>query len=325
MAAERLASAQAASSGGQAQAVSSKSELQDDAVKLSTKALDQVDTGNKAQSLNRRDDLLGSLMSKLNDQILNPDSEFNKQNEKDKKAKRGGGGGQKKKKTKKTAEWNPETEKGQIHPGRDVIGKVRVTTETKETGGEGGGVQGVGKAGASKTNSKAGPANYGKAAQAKGAESDQQQPGQKPADSKDQDKEAKEVAAAQNLEKSGLKSQELEDKGKNAGDKSKVEEQSGGAGGSKVKEYEVKTRATGTSQSLDVTPPKKLQKGDKFRTFRKLDDKPMLKYATMHKKDHKSNKDAIAELKKNARAAGESPEAIQQAVQKMKDLTRPDQ
>ena len=78
---------------------------------------------------------------------------------------------------------------------------------------------------------------------------------------------------------------------------------------------------------MTVTPPKKLQPGDSFRKFRKLDDKPMLKYATLHKSKFQGgdNKEAIKELKKNARAAGESPEAIQQAVQKLKDRSNPDQ
>lgn len=326
MAAEQLASVQAANAGGQT--VSSKAELQDDAVNLSSKALSQVTARNSTDSLNRRDDLMSSLMEKLNTEILNPDSEFNKQNEKKKAGKGQGQGGQKKKQVEQKTEWEPETKEGQIHPGRDVIGKVRVTKEVKETGGEGGSgaVGGVGQSGGSKSNSKSGTPNYGKAAESKG--SPNQQAGQIGKDSKDQDKEAKEVSAAKSLEKSGLKAQGLEQQGK-AG-KSKTEEQSGeagaaGAGG--TKEFEVRTRATGTSQSLTVTPPKKLQKGEGFRTFRKLDDKPMLKYATMHKKEFQGgdNKEAIKELKKNARAAGESPEAIQQAVQKLKDRTSPDQ
>ncbi len=331
MAAEQLASAQAANAGGQAQAASNKAEIQEDAVKLSNKALGEVSARNSADSMNRRDDLLSSLMNKLNSEIINPDSEFNKQNEKNKKAKGEAGGDKKKKKqVKKEAEWSPKTEEGQIHPGRDVIGKVRVTEEVKETGGEGGGgVGGVGKAGAGKANGKAGSSNYGKAAESKPAGPEQQQQGQKNGDSKDENKEAKEASAAKNLQKSGLQSQELEQEGKKeeGGQKSKIDEQAGGAGASKVKEFDVRTKATGANQSLTVTPPKKLQPGDSFRKFRKLDDKPMLKYATLHKSKFQGgdNKEAIKELKKNAQAAGESPEAIQQAVQKLKDRSNPDQ
>ena len=82
MAAEQLASAQATNAGGQAQAASSKAEIQEDAVKLSNKALGEVSARNSVDSMNRRDDLLSSLMNKLNTEIINPDSEFNKQNEK---------------------------------------------------------------------------------------------------------------------------------------------------------------------------------------------------------------------------------------------------
>ena len=330
MAAEQLASTQAANAGGQAQAASNKAEIQEDAVKLSNKALGEVTARNSVDSMNRRDDLLSSLMNKLNTEIINPDSDFNKQNEKNKKAKGDAGGDKKKKKqVKKEAEWSPKTEEGQIHPGRDVIGKVRVTEEVKETGGEGGGgVGGVGKAEGGKANVKAGTPNYGKAAESKSAAPEQQQQGQKSGDSKDENKEAKEASAAKNLQKSGLQSQELEQEGKEeSGQKSKIDEQAGGAGASKVKEFDVRTKATGANQSLTVTPPKKLQPGDSFRKFRKLDDKPMLRYATLHQSKFQGgdNKEAIKELKKNAQAAGESPEAIQQAVQKLKDRSNPDQ
>lgn len=318
MAAERLASAQAANTGGQA--VANSAEVQDDAVKLSSKALNEVSTRNSADSMNRRDDLFGSLMDKLNNEILNPDSEFNQQNEKKKAGKSGEGGGKKKKKVKRKAEWEPSTQDGQIHPGRDVIGKVRVTQEVKDSGADKGGVGGVGKAGGTKSGAKAGTPNYGKAQQSPAAG---EQAGAKPSDSKDDNKEAKDSSAAKNLEKSGLKAPELEqdNKRKGSGDKTKIDQQAGEAGGSKVKEYDVKTRATGANQSQQVTPAKELQKGDKFRTFRKLDDKPLLKYATLHKKDFKDNKEAAKELKKNAQAAGESPEAIEQAVQRLKDRT----
>ena len=328
MAAERLASAQASNAGGQA--VADKGQLQDDAVKLSTRALGQVSARNSADSMNRRDDLLSSLMDKLNNEILNPDSEFNQQKEKKKTDQTDGGQGGKSKKNKKIkqkAEWEPETQAGQIHPGRDVIGKVRVTKEVEETGGGAnatGGVGSAGKAGDGKSTGKSGTPNYGKASDPKASESrSAKQQSQK--SGKDEDKEAGEIAAAKGLEQSGLKAQGLEQQGK-TGEKSKAQEQAGGAGGSSVKEFEVRTRATGTSQSLTVTPPKKLEKGDGFRKFRKLDDKPLLKYATMHKKKFQGgdNEEAIKELKKNARAAGESPEAIQQAVQRLKDRTTPD-
>ncbi|MFA5509010.1 MAG: hypothetical protein WC314_02695 [Vulcanimicrobiota bacterium] len=333
MAAEQLASVHAANAGGQA--VSSKGEIQEDAIKLSNKALSEVSTRNSADSMNRRDGLLSSLMEKLNSEIFNPDSEFNKQSEQNKKSE-GAGGGQKKKKkeVKKEAEWTPKTEEGQIHPGRDVIGKVRVSVEVKESGGEeGGGVGGVGAAGGSKNSNKSGTPNYGKAAQNKSAEGQNQTPGaQKPSDTKDDNKEAKEASAVKSLEKAGLQSQDLEQQAKQqeAGDKSKIEEQAGGAGGtggSKTEEYDVRTRATGTNQTLSVTPPKKINAGEGLRKFRKLDDKPLLKYATMHKQDFQggNNEEAIKELKKNAQAAGESPEAIQQAVQLLKDRSRPDQ
>ena len=323
MAAERMASAAAAGAAGQA--VAPAGQIQEDSIKLSSKALNEVSARNSADSLNRRDDLLSSLMEKLNSEILNPDSEFNKQNEK--KAEAGGGGGADKNKNKKQAkteaEWQPKTDEGQIHPGRDVIGQVKITTEAQEGGGEGGGgaVGAVGGAGASKANTKGGTPNYGKAAESKPS---QEQGSKQNGDSKDENKEAKESSAAQSLEKAGLKAEGLEQGGKSSPEKSKSEEQAGGAGGGGVEVRDVRTRATGATQTLEVTPPKKLQSGEGLRKFRKLDDKPLLKYATMHKQDFAGDKDAIKELKKNAQAAGESPEAIQQAVQQLKERSQPD-
>jgi hypothetical protein len=70
-----------------------------------------------------------------------------------------------------------------------------------------------------------------------------------------------------------------------------------------------------------MKPAKELQPGDKsLGTFRKLDDKPMLKYVTLQSKD---TEQATKELKKNAGAAGESPDAIRQAVEKLKDRSQP--
>ena len=47
----------------------------------------------------------------------------------------------------------------------------------------------------------------------------------------------------------------------------------------------------------------------------------MLKYVTLHSKN---GQDAEQELIKNAKKAGESPEAIQQAVERLRDRSQTD-
>lgn len=313
MAAERLASAQAANQG---QAVQQDSKTQEDAVKLSDKAVNQVG-GSEPGVMNRRTQLRDSVLDMLNKEILDPKSDFNQK--KKEKAEQGGDGGQKKKKVKVKSEWQPEAKPGQIHEGREVIGKIRVTKEVKEEGGEAGGaVAAAGQAGGAKGGAQAGAQQSDGKGQAVQPASESNA-GKKNSDSpKEGAKEAKEAAAAQNMEKSGLKVEGMEQGGKG---KEKAEEQSGAGGGS-VKEFDVKGRSFGTTQTLTMKPAKELQPEDKsLGTFRKLDDKPMLKYVTLHSRN---TDDAVQEMKKNASEAGESPEAIQQAAEKLRDRSQPD-
>jgi hypothetical protein len=305
LATESLAGQQGATQG---HAVSGAATLQEDAVKLSDRALTQVGRSEPG-AMNRRDKLRDSLLDKLNKEIVDPNSDFNREN---KKAE-GGGDNKKRKKVERKKEWDPIAQPGQIHEGREVIGKIRVTEEVKEEGGDG--VGAVGKAGGGKSGSKAAsPQGDGKANAAKPTEA---RSSQSSADPKDQKKEAQDASAAQNMEKSGLKVEGMDPSGQA---KAKGEEQSA-QGGGKVGEFDVKGRAFGTTQTLTMTPAKELQPEDKsLGTFRKLDDKPMLKYVTLHSKN---TTDAAAELKKNATAAGESPEEIQRAVEKLKDKSQP--
>ncbi len=315
LAAERLASQQGANQG---HAVSGAATLQEDAVKLSDRALTQIGRSEPG-SMNRRDRLRDSLLEKLNKDIVDPNSEFNRE---DKKAE-GSGDNKKRKKVKRKKEWDPIAQPGQIHEGREVIGKIRVTEEVQEEGGEG--VGGVGKSGASKAGgSKAGGSKAGaqanstsEAAKSEASNSTSTQSSKESSDPKDEKRQAQEASASQNMEKSGLK---VEGMDQSSQSKAKGEEQSA-QGGGKVGEFDVKGRAFGTTQTLTMTPAKELQPEDKsLGTFRKLDDKPMLKYVTLHSKN---TTDAAAELRKNATAAGESPEEIQRAVEKLKDKSQP--
>lgn len=313
MAAERLAATQAASTG---QPVAQTSELQEDAVKLSDKAVSQVGESSPGM-MNRRTQLRDSVLDKLNNEILDPNSDFNRK--KGKKAQQSGDG-QKKKKVEQKREWEPTAKPGQIHEGREVIGKIRVTEEVKEEGGNQGAVGAAGQSGASKANTQAAsPSADGKGGTVQPAASSQ--PSKQASDSQPGVKESKEASAAQSMEKQGLKVEGAQPTGQT---KSKQEEQSveGAGGAGKTKEFDVRGRAFGTTQTQTIKPAKTLQPEDKsLGTFRRLDDKPMLKYVTLHSKN---GQDAEQELIKNAKKAGESPEAIQQAVERLRDRSQTD-
>lgn len=312
MAAEQLAGQQAASTGA---ATTKTSEMQEDAVKLSDKAVSQVSESNPG-AMNRRTQLRDSVLDKLNREILDPSSEFNQQ--KSKKAEQGGGK-KKKKKVKQKREWEPKAEAGQIHEGREVIGKIRVTEEAQDNGGDGNTVSAAGKAGASKGATQAGTTS-GDGKSGTVAATGKSQPGNTKSDNKDQDKESKEIASAQNMEKSGLQVQGMNPDGKLEKNQEPKGVEEVGAGG-KTKEYDVKGQATGVSQTLTMKPAKELQPEDKsLGTFRRLDDKPMLKYVTLESKNSQAGEQ---ELIKKAKAAGESPDAIQRAVEKLRDRTQP--
>jgi hypothetical protein len=48
--------------------------------------------------------------------------------------------------------------------------------------------------------------------------------------------------------------------------------------------YDVQTRATGSTQSVDVQSAGQIGPGSYFRSFRKLDDSPLLASPTLHKR-----------------------------------------
>jgi hypothetical protein len=216
-AAERLAGVQTNNLSGNGNSI------QQDSVKLSTEALGQVSARNGVATSRRTQQLLSSVLEKLDSQILNPNSDFHQQKAKSAESAKDS----KKNKGKQKTEWQPSAKEGQIHHGREVIGKIKVTTE-----GKGG---------------------------------------------------------------------------------------SNGSGG-KVEEFDVKGQAFGVSQTLTMESAKELRPGDKkLGTFRRLDNKPMLKYVTTESRD---TKEASRELKKKALAAGETPEAVRKALEMLRDKSQ---
>lgn len=279
MVAERAASGLAAQQTPAAQNISSQDE---DVIALSDEALKKVASRSDAKTLGRTDQIISALQQSLDASTQNPSMQQNK-----------GGKGKKNKKIEK--EWTPKVKAGQVHEGREVIGKIRITEENQEQN----------TVGATGKNGSAGAIKSGVAQSSKN--------GKSPAKAQVSQKDKEESSAAQNLKDKGLQVKGLEQGNKESGEAS---------GSGKTKEFDVRGRATGRSQTLTIKDAKKLLKGERsLGTFRRLDDKPMLKYVTL---ESTNTKEAAKELRKNATAAGESPEQIQQAVERLKDFSTPD-
>lgn len=231
------------------------------------------------------------------------------------------GKGKTKKKVERKLEWTPDTKKGQIHPGRDVIGQARIKEKITEEPDD----QTVNGAQKGTAASSKGNQSGGGAAPAKEGQQSQGNDGNRQDDKTQQDKveispESANMASKMNA--AGLQAPaEVQGQGgaspvSEAGESKK----GGGAGQGQSKERvvfegEVRTRATGTTQSVDVTPAGELPPGKPFRTFQKLDDMPMLEHATLHGKD---GKEFLADHQRR-KMRGEAVEPLpEELIQKLK-------
>ncbi len=204
--------------------------------------------------------------------------------------------------------WNPSTEPGMLHGGRDVIGRVDIKEETVQPNQQ----AAQGQAGQNATKKPNAPRQVAPTGQAGGAKSSgggtgapgggavasapqanaarptqatQPAQGTKPTEAgkpADDDKETDKVElspetqqAAQQLQ--GQPGVQQPEQLQNA---AKSGEGQAGATGS----YDVQTRATGSTQSVDVQSAGQIGPGSYFRSFRKLDDSPLLASPTLHKR-----------------------------------------
>lgn len=282
-----------------------------DIVKISDEALQKVAARGDAKSLTRTDQILSALRESLDSSTNNPSMQQNK------KSPQAQGAQKKKQKVETTTEWQPITQPGKIHEGRAVIGKLKITKEVKEAPdaaqGKGGnnGAQAGGKG-----SSVAQP--QGKNGNASAAAPSKVGNGSAGGSLKDGKRDQEGAAAAQSMKDKGLQVDGL-----NNMTPSKGQGIEGAGGSGKTQEFDVRRGATGRTQSLTTKSAGKLtgQGPTLLGTFRRLDDKPLLKYVTL---DSKNTEEGAQELKKKATAAGESPDAIKQGVSLLRDMSRPD-
>ena len=242
-----------------------------------------------------------------------------------------GGSPGKKMQKKRTVMWEPLIEAGQIHPeGREVIGKITIKEDVQEVdapgnaatnSGGGSGGQAGGGAGAP-TSSSPNSGNATAVASTVGGVGKGQSSGNSAAQGNkevqkkmDEEGEADKgsAQAAANMKSAGVAPPPEMEQG--AGNYEK---------GEKSKEMEVRTAATGATQTVSVTPAGDLSQGDgTLRRFKKLDDSPLLKSVSLHSKGERFDRTADM-YAMEAMKQGESGDQVVQQTEALKK-TNPDQ
>jgi hypothetical protein len=225
----------------------------------------------------------------------------------------GGDGGQTK------ATWTPSVHPDEIIPGRDVIGHVHVSKEgggaSSGQGGQGGqggsngasagahgnaaapAVGGIGRAGATAgPGATAGAGSRPAAGAAPGAPGGQQNNHANKPDPNAQQLAGNSAMMGIPQLQSALQSGQA---------------QSG--------DYEVRTRATGVTQTVDVGPAGDMKSIPYFRTFQPLDDSPLLAGPTAQ---HMNGSDLASSLQNGNQSGdqnGPDPQSTDQLVKKLKN------
>jgi hypothetical protein len=309
-----------------------------DSARISDEAIEEISRSGNANEIQRTDQLVsalrGAFESKTGQQGQSgAGQQGDRQNGPD--AVGGADGAQpgKKMEKKRTTHWEPASEAGQIHPeGREVIGRITIKEEVREvddpkaaaknTGGGSGGNSNSGSAGSGAPQS--GSPNTGNSAgvpstvggvgkgQSSGnsaAKGDRES--QKKMDEEGKaDKEG--AAASQSLKNSGLQAPGMEQGAENY------------EVGEKSKDFDVRSPATGASQTLTMRGAGELKDSENILgTYKRLDDSPALKYASLHSRGE--NLDRSAErYAQQATAQGESSDQVVKNVESLKKTT-PDQ
>lgn len=280
---------------------------QTDVAKISVEAIEELTRVGRPEDLQRTDQLVSALQQafqtkagdekRQNQQGASGDEAQNKPLEK-----------------KKTVHWEPEAQAGQIHTeGQEVIGKITVKEEVKEAEGPGQGAQaspdgsrndgarsGNGNSSQAASSQKSGNGGASLVASGKDGLKAQEQEGKN-------DKEG--AAAAQSLKASGLQAPGMEKGAENY------------EVGEKSKDFDVRSPATGASQTLTMREAGKLGEGEQtLGTYKRLDDSPAMRYASLHSRGQGLDRTA-EDYAQVAGKAGESPDKVAKSVEKLKSAT----
>ncbi len=306
-----------------------------DTAKISDEAIEEISKSGKANEMERTDQLVSALRDAFAMQAPQDQQQQQQQGQAqgDGSGEAGAVGGvegansNKKLEKKRTTHWEPAAEAGQIHPeGREVIGKITIKEEVKEvddpkaaaknTGGGAGGGQsggaGAPQAGSPPTGNASGvPSVVGGVGKGQSSGNAAAQGDQKSRQKMDEDGKAdKEAAAAsQSLQKSGLQAPGMEQGAENY------------EVGEKTKDFDVRSPATGASQTLTMREAGELKGGDNvLGTYKKLDDSPALRYASLHSRGE-GLENSAKRYAQEAQTNGESADQVVKNVEQLKKTT----
>ena len=298
-------------------------------------AIEEISRGGKPEDMQRTDQLVAALQSAF--QLRAQDRSAQGQ---DGAAAAEGSGGvedkpRKRLMKKKEAFWEPVAQAGQVHPeGREIIGKITVKEEVKEVeapakgkkasvgnaggpggpgapGGPGGPGGSGGPAGHPGNGSSAGAAiQGGSSGQGNSAAIVSAQDEQEPQGAEQDGKQDRETAAAaQSIRSAGLQAPGLEAAAGNAG------------AGQTSQDFDVRSPATGASQTLTIRDAGKLGDGPQaLGTYKRLDDSPALRYASLHSRGQGLEQTA-ASYAQEAGERGEDPEQARRTAEKLQSTS----
>jgi hypothetical protein len=322
-----------------------------DTAKISDEALEEIQRSGRPEEIQRTDQLVAALHEAFQGKARDGQAPQGQNQSQAQAGPEGAGGAEaaqpkKKLEKKRTAVWDPTIQDGQIHPeGREVIGKITIKEEVREVDAPGAGAQnrgggtggspsaaptGGGAAQSSSPptgNSSGAPSVVGGVGKGQSSSNSAQSPvrnqGQEAAQGnkeaqqqidKDSEVDRQGVAMSQNLKAAGVQqTPEMEQGAKNY------------EVGDKTKEFDVRTAATGATQTVKVREAGELtgNGNDFLRTYKKLDDKPALKEVSLHSRGESLDKTA-ALYAQEAQKQGENPDQIVQDVKQLKKSS-PDQ
>ena len=304
-----------------------------DQAKISSEAIEELSRSGK--DIQRTDQLVNALKESFQAKSGQGNQNGNAQNGDGTNPVNGEGGGQPQKRLekKRTTHWEPIAQENQIHAeGREVIGKITIKEEVREVQGVGesakssnqgagsrgaGGDSGGGTSGSSPQNGNSGAVSSvgGAGSGSSNGNGVQNIPVPQGKDSqKSQDEEGKNdkqtAAVAQNLKSAGLQAAPGMEEGAQNNEV-----------GEKSKDFDVRSPATGASQTLTIRGAGDLGEGEQtLGTYKKLDDSPALRYASLHARGE--GRDRTAErYAQAAQQMGDRPEQVQQNVEQLKKAT----
>lgn len=288
---------------------------QPDVAKISAEAIEELSRGSRPEEIHRTDQLISALQEAFQNKA-GDDKRQHQQGTDPASQGQESQGAQKRLQKTKTVHWAPEAQAGQIHQGPEVIGRITVKEEVKEVDAPGRTAQtssqGSPGGGSSNSSASGNSAASGAPASSNGNRGATLVAGGKEglkAQEQDGKLDQESAAAAQSLTAAGLQAPGMEEGVKNY------------EVGEKSQDFDVRSPATGASQTLTIRDAGKLGQGEQaLGTYKKLDDSPAMRYVSLHSRGQGLEQTA-QEYAQQAARMGEDQGQIAKNVEKLKSTT----